>query len=147
MEQKWNSRYLSVTHPKLGYYLMTLFIKINKKVCNFLKFKLCRMNGLTGKKMQRIFKALVPQYVSNDARNLVEYCCFRFLSRDSSEIHPCLKVRGPNLLYDFSVFLFIIWAKKGYWLSLTLLLQITIGSSIPKTCIYNHACMGASVCK
>ncbi|KAL4580693.1 hypothetical protein LXL04_016894 [Taraxacum kok-saghyz] len=50
-----------------------------------------RMNGLTGKKMQRIFKALVPQYVSNDARNLVEYCCFRFLSRDSSEIHPCLK--------------------------------------------------------
>ncbi|KAI3497482.1 hypothetical protein L1887_40117 [Cichorium endivia] len=50
-----------------------------------------RMNGLTGKKMQRIFKALVPQYVSNDARNLVEYSCFRFLSRDSSEIHPCLK--------------------------------------------------------
>nr|XP_043627378.1 uncharacterized protein LOC122598993 isoform X2 [Erigeron canadensis] len=50
-----------------------------------------RMNGLTGKKMQRIFKALVPAYVSNDARNLVEYCCFRFLSRDSSEIHPCLK--------------------------------------------------------
>ncbi|KAJ9552250.1 hypothetical protein OSB04_016295 [Centaurea solstitialis] len=50
-----------------------------------------RMNGLTGKKMQKIFKALVPEYVSNDARNLVEYCCFRFLSRDSSEIHPCLK--------------------------------------------------------
>ncbi|XP_076959714.1 uncharacterized protein LOC143635874 isoform X1 [Bidens hawaiensis] len=50
-----------------------------------------RMNGLTGKKMQRIFKALVPAHVSNDARNLVEYCCFRFLSRDSSEIHPSLK--------------------------------------------------------
>ncbi|KAF5813790.1 hypothetical protein HanRHA438_Chr03g0113791 [Helianthus annuus] len=50
-----------------------------------------RMNGLTGKKMQRIFKALVPSHVSNDARNLVEYCCFRFLSRDSSEIHPSLK--------------------------------------------------------
>lgn len=50
-----------------------------------------RMNGLTGKKMQKIFKALVPEYVSNDARNLVEYCCFRFLSRDSSEMHPCLK--------------------------------------------------------
>ncbi|GJV87730.1 hypothetical protein Tco_1531668 [Tanacetum coccineum] len=50
-----------------------------------------RMNGLTGKKMQRIFKALVPPNVSNDARNLVEYCCFRFLSRDSSEIHPSLK--------------------------------------------------------
>ncbi|XP_071729871.1 uncharacterized protein [Rutidosis leptorrhynchoides] len=50
-----------------------------------------RMNGLTGKKMQRIYKALVPSYVYNDARNLVEYCCFRFLSRDSSEVHPCLK--------------------------------------------------------
>lgn len=50
-----------------------------------------RMNGLTGKKMQRIFKALVPESVYSDARNLVEYCCFRFLSRDSSAIHPCLK--------------------------------------------------------
>ncbi|KAK3009985.1 hypothetical protein RJ639_010955, partial [Escallonia herrerae] len=50
-----------------------------------------RMNGLTGKKMQRIFKALVPASVYDDPRNLVEYCCFRFLSRDSSEIHPCLK--------------------------------------------------------
>lgn len=50
-----------------------------------------RMNGLTGKKMQKIFKALVPESVYNDARNLVEYCCFRFLSRDGSEIHPCLK--------------------------------------------------------
>ncbi|KAK6945583.1 Protein of unknown function DUF639, partial [Dillenia turbinata] len=51
-----------------------------------------RMNGLTGQKMQRIFGALVPSSVHNDARNLVEYCCFRFLSRDSSDIHPCLKV-------------------------------------------------------
>ncbi|KAL7205860.1 hypothetical protein ACSBR2_018725 [Camellia fascicularis] len=50
-----------------------------------------RMNGLTGLKMQKIFKALVPEAVYNDARNLVEYCCFRFLSRDGSEIHPCLK--------------------------------------------------------
>ncbi|XP_052193230.1 uncharacterized protein LOC127801832 isoform X1 [Diospyros lotus] len=50
-----------------------------------------RMNGLTGMKMQKIFKALVPESVYSDARNLVEYCCFRFLSRDSSEIHPCLK--------------------------------------------------------
>ncbi|XP_052193232.1 uncharacterized protein LOC127801832 isoform X3 [Diospyros lotus] len=49
------------------------------------------MNGLTGMKMQKIFKALVPESVYSDARNLVEYCCFRFLSRDSSEIHPCLK--------------------------------------------------------
>ena len=52
----------------------------------------CRMNGLTGQKMQRIFKALVPESVYNDARSLVEYCCFRFLSRDSSNLHPSLSV-------------------------------------------------------
>ncbi|TQD99964.1 hypothetical protein C1H46_014468 [Malus baccata] len=50
-----------------------------------------RMNGLTGQKMQKIFKALVPESTYNDARNLVEYCCFRFLSRDNSDIHPSLK--------------------------------------------------------
>ncbi|XP_076888273.1 uncharacterized protein LOC143538645 isoform X2 [Bidens hawaiensis] len=50
-----------------------------------------RMNGLTGKKMQMMFKALVPENVFNNARNLVEYCCFKFLCRDGSEIHPCLK--------------------------------------------------------
>ncbi|KAK0588581.1 hypothetical protein LWI29_002877 [Acer saccharum] len=50
-----------------------------------------RMNGLTGQKMQKIFKALVPEPVYNNVRNLVEYCCFRFLSRDSSDFHPCLK--------------------------------------------------------
>ncbi|KAJ0681785.1 hypothetical protein HanPI659440_Chr16g0639991 [Helianthus annuus] len=50
-----------------------------------------RMNGLTGKKMQMTFEALVPENVSDNARNLVEYCCFRFLCRDNSEIHPCLK--------------------------------------------------------
>ncbi|KAK8469096.1 hypothetical protein PHAVU_006G214050 [Phaseolus vulgaris] len=50
-----------------------------------------RMNGLTGKKMQKIFGALVPESVYNDARNLVEYCCFRFLSRDGSAIHPSLQ--------------------------------------------------------
>lgn len=52
------------------------------------------MNGLTGQKMQRIFNALVPETVYADARNLVEYCCFRYLSRDSSHIHPSLKVCG-----------------------------------------------------
>ncbi|KAE9599361.1 hypothetical protein Lal_00044090 [Lupinus albus] len=50
-----------------------------------------RMNGLTGKKMQKIFKTLVPKSVYSNARNLVEYCCFRFLSRDGSDIHPSLK--------------------------------------------------------
>ncbi|KAM1014553.1 hypothetical protein ACFX2C_044522 [Malus domestica] len=49
-----------------------------------------RMNGLMGQKMQKIFKALVPESTYNDARNLVEYCCFRFLSRDNSDIHPSL---------------------------------------------------------
>ncbi|XP_010272866.1 PREDICTED: uncharacterized protein LOC104608533 isoform X2 [Nelumbo nucifera] len=52
-----------------------------------------RMNGMTGKIMQKIFEELVPESVRNDARNLVEYCCFRFLSRDSSDIHPCLKMK------------------------------------------------------
>ncbi|KAG6709767.1 hypothetical protein I3842_06G148800 [Carya illinoinensis] len=50
-----------------------------------------RMNGLTGEKMQKIFRALVPESLYNDARNLVEYCCFRFLSRDNSDLHPSLK--------------------------------------------------------
>ncbi|KAJ0241135.1 Uncharacterized protein HA466_0215900 [Hirschfeldia incana] len=50
-----------------------------------------RINGLTGKKMQDIFETLVPPATSTNARYLVEYCCFRFLSRDSSEFHPSLK--------------------------------------------------------
>ncbi|KAJ7968089.1 DUF639 family protein [Quillaja saponaria] len=50
-----------------------------------------RMNGLTGKKMLQIFKALVPESVYSDGRHLVEYCCFRFLSRNSSDFHPALK--------------------------------------------------------
>lgn len=50
-----------------------------------------RMNGLTGRKMQKIFRALSPEHVQNDARSLVEYCCFRYLSRDSSDFHPSLK--------------------------------------------------------
>ncbi|KAH0468934.1 hypothetical protein IEQ34_002166 [Dendrobium chrysotoxum] len=50
-----------------------------------------RMSGLTGRKMQRIFKALAPQGIQDDARSLIEYCCFRYLSRDSSDFHPNLK--------------------------------------------------------
>lgn len=50
-----------------------------------------RMSGLTGRKMQRIFKALAPEGIQDDARSLVEYCCFRYLSRDSSDFHPNLK--------------------------------------------------------
>nr|CAD1832775.1 unnamed protein product [Ananas comosus var. bracteatus] len=50
-----------------------------------------RLNGLTGRKMQKIFKALAPEGIQSDARSLVEYCCFRYLSRDNSDFHPSLK--------------------------------------------------------
>ncbi|KAL6840253.1 hypothetical protein ACP4OV_030063 [Aristida adscensionis] len=50
-----------------------------------------RLNGLTGREVQRIFQALAPERVQNDARSLVEYSCFRFLSRDNSDFHPSLK--------------------------------------------------------
>ncbi|KAG0496392.1 hypothetical protein HPP92_001083 [Vanilla planifolia] len=50
-----------------------------------------RMNGLTGRKMQRIFRALAPEGVRDDARSLLEYSCFRYLSRDTSDFHPNLK--------------------------------------------------------
>ncbi|ERN08640.1 uncharacterized protein LOC18436774 [Amborella trichopoda] len=53
--------------------------------------QISRMNGLTGRKMQKIFESLAPESIRNDARNLVEYCCFRYLSRDNSVLHPCLK--------------------------------------------------------
>ncbi|KAG6491431.1 hypothetical protein ZIOFF_052774 [Zingiber officinale] len=52
-----------------------------------------RMNGLTGWKMQKIFESLAPEAIRNDVRSLVEYCCFRYLSRDSSDFHPNLKGR------------------------------------------------------
>lgn len=54
--------------------------------------------------MQKIFKALVPESVYNDARYLVEYCCFRFLSRDTSEIHPCLKVYTHRMMQFQALF-------------------------------------------
>ncbi|KAK3162586.1 hypothetical protein QOZ80_1BG0091230 [Eleusine coracana subsp. coracana] len=50
-----------------------------------------RLNGLTGIKVQRIFKALASQRLQNDARSLVEYSCFRYLSRGNSDFHPSLK--------------------------------------------------------
>ena len=50
------------------------------------------MNGLTAKKMQKIFESLAPETIRSDARNFVEYCCFRYLSRDNSGVHPSLKV-------------------------------------------------------
>ncbi|XP_078434491.1 chromosome-partitioning protein, putative (DUF639) [Wolffia australiana] len=50
-----------------------------------------RMIGQTGEKMQKIFEAQAPESLRGNARSLVEYCCFRYLSRDNSHIHPCLK--------------------------------------------------------
>ncbi|CAL4960257.1 unnamed protein product [Urochloa decumbens] len=50
-----------------------------------------RLNGLTGRQVQRIFEALAPKHLQNDARSLVEYSCFRYLSRDNSDFHPNLK--------------------------------------------------------
>ncbi|KAF3795164.1 hypothetical protein EJ110_NYTH05802 [Nymphaea thermarum] len=50
-----------------------------------------RLNGLSGRKMQKMFEALATESVCSDARNLIEYCCFRYLSRDNSEVHPSLK--------------------------------------------------------
>lgn len=50
-----------------------------------------RMNGLTGRQMQKIFAAIGTESTRGDARSLVEYCFFRYLSRDSSDFHPSLK--------------------------------------------------------
>lgn len=72
--------------------IITCGFAVNLSVCIKVFVFICRMNGLTGKKMQDIFETLVPPATSTNARYLVEYCCFRFLSRDSSEFHPCLKV-------------------------------------------------------
>ncbi|CAD6235747.1 unnamed protein product [Miscanthus lutarioriparius] len=50
-----------------------------------------RLNGLTGRQVQRIFETLAPKHLHNDARSLVEYSCFRYLARDNSDFHPNLK--------------------------------------------------------
>ncbi|RLN03074.1 uncharacterized protein C2845_PM13G14550 [Panicum miliaceum] len=50
-----------------------------------------RLNGLTGRQVQRIFEALAPKHLHNDAQSLVEYSCFRYLSRDNSDFHSNLK--------------------------------------------------------
>lgn len=53
--------------------------------------QLSRLNGLTGRKMQVEFELHAPIAMLNEARNLVEYCCFCFLARDGSDVHPSLK--------------------------------------------------------
>ncbi|KAL9682607.1 hypothetical protein QQ045_014409 [Rhodiola kirilowii] len=69
-----------------------------------------RMNGMTGQKMQQIFKTLVPESVHGDARNLVEYCCFRFLSKDNSDVHPSLK----DLAFQRLIFVTMLAWKNPY---------------------------------
>lgn len=71
------------------------------------------MNGLTGQKMQKIFKALVPESVYNDPRNLVEYCCFRFLSRNGAELHPGLKEPAFQRLIFVTMLAWEIPIRKG----------------------------------
>ncbi|RWW29942.1 hypothetical protein GW17_00005509 [Ensete ventricosum] len=70
---------------------MTVDRRTSKGFLSFAAAVWYRMNGLTGRKMQKIFEALAPETIRTDARSLVEYCCFRYLSRDSSDIHPSLK--------------------------------------------------------
>ncbi|KAL3692831.1 hypothetical protein R1sor_006482 [Riccia sorocarpa] len=51
-----------------------------------------RLNGLTGKQMKANFESTAPPVVrSDEARNLVEFTCFRFLSRSNADFHPALK--------------------------------------------------------
>ncbi|KAJ7517685.1 hypothetical protein O6H91_21G035200 [Diphasiastrum complanatum] len=50
-----------------------------------------RLNGLTGKKMRANFESYAPIAVQNEARNLVEFCCFRYLARGNADFHPSLK--------------------------------------------------------
>ncbi|KAL9244329.1 hypothetical protein vseg_018116 [Gypsophila vaccaria] len=79
-----------------------------------------RMNGLTGQQMQKVFQTLVPQSVYKDVRNLVEYCCFRYLSRDYSDIHPCLQ----DLAFQRLIFITMLgwenpyrqmdWSRNGF---------------------------------
>ncbi|KAH9611891.1 hypothetical protein KSS87_015556 [Heliosperma pusillum] len=69
-----------------------------------------RMNGLTGQKMQKLFQSLVPQSVYKDARYLVEYCCFRYLARDNSDIHPCLQ----DLAFQRLIFITMLGWENPY---------------------------------
>ncbi|KAG6553078.1 hypothetical protein Mapa_005415 [Marchantia paleacea] len=51
-----------------------------------------RLNGLTGRQMKANFESTAPPFVrSDEARNLVEFTCFRFLSRCNADFHPALK--------------------------------------------------------
>lgn len=59
---------------------------------------------MTGKKLKKIFEALVSESMHKDARNLVEYCCFRFLSRENTDVHPCLQVSIVDFTFGYFYF-------------------------------------------
>ncbi|KAJ3707672.1 hypothetical protein LUZ61_011377 [Rhynchospora tenuis] len=69
-----------------------------------------RLNGLTGQKIQKLFYSLAPENIKNDARNLVEYCCFRYLSRDGSDFHPSLK----DLAFQRLIFITMLAWENTY---------------------------------
>ncbi|KAJ0972007.1 hypothetical protein J5N97_019966 [Dioscorea zingiberensis] len=69
-----------------------------------------RLNGLTGRKVQRIFEALAPEHVRYDARSMVEYCCFRYLSRDSYDFHLSLK----ELAFQKLIFITMLAWEQPY---------------------------------
>lgn len=50
-----------------------------------------RMNGLNWKRMKANFYSHAPVAVQNEARNLVEYCCFCYLARCGTDFHPSIK--------------------------------------------------------
>ncbi|XP_042463034.1 uncharacterized protein LOC122046411 isoform X2 [Zingiber officinale] len=69
-----------------------------------------RMSGLTGRKMQKIFEALAPSTTRKYGRSLLEYCCFRYLSRDSSDVHPNLK----ELVFQRLIFVTMLAWEEPY---------------------------------
>lgn len=107
-----------------------------------------RLNGLTGKKMQKIFEALAAGTVQNNARNLVEYCCFRYLSRDSSDIHPRLKVCGTGfsiflvLLLDTICFAWVQNSTYSVWYLIITMIFLHKDVKMPSlTLFFNNKCM------
>lgn len=50
-----------------------------------------RLNGHTGRRTIQRFYSECPVSIQNEARHLVEYCCFKYLSECRTEFHPQLK--------------------------------------------------------
>lgn len=81
------------------------------------------MNGLTGRKIQQIYEDVAPEDIRYDARSLVEYACFRYLSRGSSIIRGSLNVSyyhpSPHTALSHRLFLkdlFSLLADHVLWI-------------------------------